>query len=213
MARGGRGCTRLPRPVHARGQPGHPCSRGPCAVPFRARRRRRRRERPGYWGEVLTTGALARGLGGLVIDGGVRDVAALERLGFPVFSRTVALRGATKSAPGTIGSALDVAGVEVAAGDWVVGDVDGVVIVPGGALDEVLSAARTRTAAEVGYFSALRGGATTVELLGLDASLIDDGVARLTARTDGPGSRPPVGRSHPSAAAVSCWCSRWSPRP
>ncbi len=50
----------------------------------------------GYWGEVLTTAAQARGLAGLVIDGGVRDVAALERLAFPVFSRTVALPGATK---------------------------------------------------------------------------------------------------------------------
>ncbi|HEV8064760.1 MAG TPA: RraA family protein, partial [Acidimicrobiales bacterium] len=54
----------------------------------------------GYWGEVLTTGAMARGLAGLVIDGGVRDVAALERLGFPVFCSRLALRGATKSAGG-----------------------------------------------------------------------------------------------------------------
>ena len=58
----------------------------------------------GYWGEVLTTAALSRGLAGLVIDGGVRDVAALERLAFPVFSRTVALPGATKSNRGTCGT-------------------------------------------------------------------------------------------------------------
>src|ERR671919_1269812 len=50
----------------------------------------------GYWGEVLTTAAMARGLDGLVIDGSVRDVAALEDHGFPVFSTGVALRGATK---------------------------------------------------------------------------------------------------------------------
>jgi len=54
----------------------------------------------GYWGEVLTTGALARGLTGLVIDGGVRDVGALEKLGFPAFSSTIALPGATKRARG-----------------------------------------------------------------------------------------------------------------
>ncbi len=131
----------------------------------------------GYWGEVLTTGALARGLGGLVIDGGVRDVAALERLGFPVFSRTVALRGATKGARGSIGSATVVAGVPVGPGDWVVGDVDGVVVVPGGRLDDVIAAGRSRAEAEDGYFAALRGGATTVDLLGLDASLIEDGGA------------------------------------
>src|SRR6476646_7473706 len=50
----------------------------------------------GYWGEVLTTGAEARDLRGLVIDGGVRDVDALEGHRFPVFSTMVALRGATK---------------------------------------------------------------------------------------------------------------------
>lgn len=126
----------------------------------------------GYWGEVLTTAALARGISGLVIDGGVRDVAALERLGFPVFSNRVALRGATKSARGTAGAAVTVAGVPVESGDWVVGDVDGVVVVPGTDLEQVLTAGRARTAVEARYFDALREGSTTVELLGLDASLI-----------------------------------------
>ncbi len=59
----------------------------------------------GYWGEVLTTAAEAAGLTGLVLDGGVRDVAALENHGFPVFSSTVALTGATKDKPGTVGAA------------------------------------------------------------------------------------------------------------
>jgi len=131
----------------------------------------------GYWGEVLTTGALARGLGGLVIDGGVRDVAALESLGFPVFARTVALRGATKVARGAVGSPVVVAGTAVDPGDWVVGDVDGVVVVPGARLAEVADAGRARAEAEDGYFAALRGGSTTVELLGLDASLIEGGGA------------------------------------
>jgi 4-hydroxy-4-methyl-2-oxoglutarate aldolase len=131
----------------------------------------------GYWGEVLTTGALARGLTGLVIDGGVRDVAALERLSFPVFSATVALPGATKSNRGAIGVSVTVAGVAVAPGDWVVGDVDGVVIVPGPDVDQVLAAGRARAAAEDGYFEALRQGATTVEILSLDASPIEDGTA------------------------------------
>jgi len=129
----------------------------------------------GYWGEVLATGALARGLGGLVIDGGVRDLAALESLGFPVFSRTVALRGAAKISRGSIGVPVVAAGVPVAPGDWVVGDVDGVVIVPGDRLDQVADAGRARAAAEDGYFAALRAGATTVGILGLDASLIEDG--------------------------------------
>ena len=71
----------------------------------RARRGRGRRSGVGYWGEVLTTAAEARGLVGLVIDGGVRDTAALEAHGFPVFSTTVALRGAAKVRPGHGGAA------------------------------------------------------------------------------------------------------------
>ena len=84
----------------------------------------------GYWGEVLTTAAEAAGLAGLVLDGGVRDVAALEAHGFPVFSAAIALTGATKDKPGTVGVPVRVGGVEVAAGDWVVADVDGVAFVP-----------------------------------------------------------------------------------
>ena len=128
----------------------------------------------GYWGEVLTTAAQSRGLAGLVIDGGVRDVGALERLGFPVFSRTVALPGATKCNRGYVGTAATVAGVPVEMGDWVVGDVDGVVIVPGATLAQTIDAGRARAAGEAEYFAALRGGSTTVALLHLDAALIED---------------------------------------
>jgi 4-hydroxy-4-methyl-2-oxoglutarate aldolase len=126
----------------------------------------------GYWGEVLTTAAEAAGLAGLVIDGGVRDVAALEAHGFPVFSSTIALTGASKDQRGTVGRPVKVGGVEVAQGDWVVGDVDGVTIVPGPALDKVIEAGKAREAKEAGFFTALKGGQTTVQLLGLDASLI-----------------------------------------
>jgi 4-hydroxy-4-methyl-2-oxoglutarate aldolase len=126
----------------------------------------------GYWGEVLTTAAEAAGLTGLVLDGGVRDVRALEAHGFPVFSSAVALTGATKDKPGTVGRPVRVGDVEVAAGDWVVADVDGVTFVPGAAVEDVLAAGRAREEKEDGFFTALRDGATTVELLGLDASLV-----------------------------------------
>jgi 4-hydroxy-4-methyl-2-oxoglutarate aldolase len=126
----------------------------------------------GYWGEVLTTAAEAAGLAGLVIDGGVRDVAALEAHRFPVFSSTISLPGARKDQPGTVGAPVKVGGVPVAMGDWVVGDVDGVTVVPEPSLDAVCAAGEAREAKEAGFFAALRGGATTVELLGLNASLI-----------------------------------------
>jgi 4-hydroxy-4-methyl-2-oxoglutarate aldolase len=127
----------------------------------------------GYWGEVLTTAAEARGVAGLVIDGGVRDVTALEAHGFPAFSTTIALPGATKQLPGTVGRPVRVGDVDVEPGDWVVGDADGVVIVPGGALEDVLAAGKARAAKEDGFFARLRDGATTVELLGLDPSPVE----------------------------------------
>jgi 4-hydroxy-4-methyl-2-oxoglutarate aldolase len=129
----------------------------------------------GYWGEVLTTAAEAAGLAGLVLDGGVRDSAALEAHGFPVFSSGIALTGATKDKPGTVGIPARVGGVLVSSGDWVVGDGDGVTFVSGEAVDAVLAAGRAREAKEAGFFEALRSGSTTLELLGLDSSLVDDG--------------------------------------
>jgi 4-hydroxy-4-methyl-2-oxoglutarate aldolase len=126
----------------------------------------------GFWGEVLTTQAQARGVAGLVIDGGVRDVDALERLGFPVFATMVALRGASKVSSGAVGSPVVVGDVEVAAGDVIVGDTDGVAVIPHDRLDEVLAAGEARERKEQLMFEQLRAGATTVELLDLDPSPI-----------------------------------------
>ena len=122
---------------------------------------------------MLTTGAESRGLTGLVIDGCVRDVAALEAHGFPVFSTGLALPGATKQLWGAVGRGATVGDVDVAMGDWVVGDGDGVVVVPGASLEEVIAAGHARAEREQGYFEALRGGATTLELLSLDAEPIE----------------------------------------
>ncbi len=128
----------------------------------------------GYWGEVLTTAAESRSLAGLVIDGCVRDTEALAAHQFPVFSTGVALPGATKEHPGRVGRSAAVGGVEVRAGDWIIGDSDGVVVVPAAALDDVLAAGRARAEKEARFFTELRGGATTLDLLGLDTDLIDD---------------------------------------
>lgn len=131
------------------------------------------RER-GYWGEVLTTAAIARGLTGLVIDGGVRDVAALEAHRFPVFSTGVALPGATKERPGATGGTAVVGEVDVHTGDWLVGDADGVAVVPAARLSDVLAAGQARAEREQALFDELRDGTTTVELLGIDPSPIED---------------------------------------
>ncbi len=128
----------------------------------------------GYWGEVLTTAAEARGVTGLVIDGCVRDVDALARHGFPVFSTGIALPGASKDSEGAVGGLTAVGGVDVHAGDWVVGDADGVTIVPLDELDDVIAAGCAREEKEQGLFEALRDGKTTIDLLGLDPTMIDD---------------------------------------
>ena len=127
----------------------------------------------GYWGEVLTTGAEARLMAGLVIDGGCRDVAALELHDFPVFSALVALTGAAKIKGGTVGKTVQVGGVDVSPGDWVVGDADGVVVIPKDHFDAVLEAAHARAENEKKYFHDLNEGKTTVELLHLDPSGLD----------------------------------------
>jgi len=127
----------------------------------------------GYWGEVLTTGAEARGIVGLVIDACVRDCDALAAHGFPVFSTGLALTGASKTQAGAVDRAVTVGDVAVEPGDWIVADVDGVVVVPGAELDAVLAAGRARAAKEDALFDVLRAGGTTVEEFGLDPSLVE----------------------------------------
>jgi 4-hydroxy-4-methyl-2-oxoglutarate aldolase len=83
----------------------------------------------GYWGEILSTAALAVGLRGLVLDGGARDIARLRVQGFPVFSRAVSILGTGKSREGgSLGEPVTIGNVTISAGDLVVGDVDGVVV-------------------------------------------------------------------------------------
>jgi 4-hydroxy-4-methyl-2-oxoglutarate aldolase len=126
----------------------------------------------GYWGEVLTTAAEAAGIAALVIDGTVRDVAALERHQFPVFARGIALRGASKGGPGSTGVPIVIGDQTVNTGDWIVADSDGIVVIAADSLDSTLASGLERAAKEEGFFGELRAGQTTVELLSLDVSSI-----------------------------------------
>ena len=127
----------------------------------------------GYWGEVLTTGAEARGILGLVIEGGVRDVQEIAGHGFGLFSTLVAHRQATKTgAGGAVGGSVVVGGVTVDPGDWVVGDADGVTVVPAVDAEAVVAAAKAKALKEAELFEELRAGETTIDLLGLDPSPI-----------------------------------------
>lgn len=125
----------------------------------------------GIWGDVLTVAAMQAGIAGLVIDGSVRDAQAICDLGFPVFARALSIKGGLKNQPGILAGAITCAGALVRPGDIVIGDRDGVVIVPGKQLGDVLETAREREAKENRIKQALRAGRTTVDLMGLRPSL------------------------------------------
>ncbi|MHB1987126.1 MAG: RraA family protein [Acidimicrobiales bacterium] len=127
----------------------------------------------GFWGEVLTTAAESAGIVALVIDGTVRDVSALEKHRFPVFAKGIVLEGATKHGPGAIGKPITIGGVHLDSGDWLVGDSDGVVALGPEVVASCLDAAVARAVKEARFFEQLRGGSTTVELLGLDLGSIE----------------------------------------
>ena len=92
----------------------------------------------GYFGELMATDALRRGVAGIVIDGAIRDSAVLSRLRFPVFCRGFAPHPCTKEVSGRAAS-VTLAGVAVTTADVVVADADGVAFVPGDQLDDVLA--------------------------------------------------------------------------
>ncbi|CAM5602552.1 RraA family protein [Streptomyces aurantiogriseus] len=125
--------------------------------------------RHGHWGEILAVAAQQRGILGLVVDGGVRDTAEQAELGFPLFARHVTVVGTGKDHTGHFGVPVRVGDVVVRPGDLVVGDADGVVVVPAEAVDETLDRADARVTAEQRALQAIRTGVTTLEYYGLPA--------------------------------------------
>jgi 4-hydroxy-4-methyl-2-oxoglutarate aldolase len=121
----------------------------------------------GAWGEILTEAARARGVAGLVIDGAVRDIDAIEAAGFPVFSRGLAIGSCTKERPGKLDAAIQLGGATVRPGDLVFGNADGLVIVEHDRIEDVYQAAAGRRRKELEIIAKLREGRTTMELLGL----------------------------------------------
>jgi 4-hydroxy-4-methyl-2-oxoglutarate aldolase len=123
--------------------------------------------RKGFWGEVMTEAAMARGIAGLVTDGAVRDIRAIRDLQFPVFTAAVAIPGTVKKDAGRRNISIQIAGVRIEPGDLIVGDDDGVVVAPKDAVAEICVAAEQRTQKEAGFIASLRKGALTVDLLKL----------------------------------------------
>jgi len=124
----------------------------------------------GYWGEIMSTAARAAQLGGLIVDGCVRDGTALARLGFPVFSRGLCIRGTSKDfgARGWINHPVLIGDVTVNPGDAIVGDGDGVVAIPRTQLESVLVKSREREDKEGEIMSKLVAGQNSIDLYGWD---------------------------------------------
>jgi len=96
---------------------------------------------PAVWGELATHSAVEKKLGGVVIEGAIRDVAEIRELEFAAFARLITPAAGEPKGFGEIGAALNIAGVTIRQGDWVVGDADGVVIIPKEHLTEITNRA------------------------------------------------------------------------
>lgn len=122
----------------------------------------------GYWGEIMATMAQARGVAGLVIDACVRDGALMQAMGFPVFARGLCIQGTGKDfgATGWINHPVMIGDITVHAGDLVVGDGDGVVVIPQAQASAIVQAGQQRDREEAKIMARLKAGETTMAVYG-----------------------------------------------
>ncbi len=130
----------------------------------------------GYFGDLMATSAIARGLGGLCIDGCIRDSAEIIASGFPVFARGFCIRGTGKSTIGVINYPTVFGTQTIFPGDLIVGDDDGLVVVRLDECESVLEKTKTRVSKEIEKEAVLKTGLSSVEFNKLGPILTDAGL-------------------------------------
>ena len=123
------------------------------------------------WGGLTTAAALRKGLAGIVVDGAVRDIAEIRRSRLPVFARAVVANAGGAEYTGELDVSVQCGGIVVTPGDWLVGDEDGVVVIPIGRLDEAIRIGNSIVEAEKRIAGAIAAGKDLGKVLRVDEVL------------------------------------------
>ena len=138
----------------------------------------------GYFGDLLATLMQARGIAGLVIDSGVRDLADLRQMGIPVFSRCISAQGTVKETLGDVNVPVVCGGQVISPSDLIIGDDDGVVVVRRHELDSVAEKSEAREKKEATIRAKYRGGTLGLDMNNMRQRLLDMGLQYVTYDED-----------------------------